>query len=188
MTSTQHLKEILAERENNSPISRQKILEWMSTDDWEALGALYHSITDRSFSSRIEPPLKPDEYQSFARLYFGRCLREDPQGKWINSRYSAGWDLVAWIANLWKADNQDTALAEWKSWLAEMYKQGDAELRTCLVTATLEHLFELRGMPNYFADWKADPSLADAHAQALEWVEHGGDSSLGEETGLDGRT
>lgn len=182
MTSAQHLEEILAERERSSPISRHKVLEWMSSHDQEALGALYHSITDGRFSSRIEPALSSDAYHSFARAYFGRCLREDPNGKWTNSRYSAGWDLVGWIAGLWKDRNaQDAALAEWKRWLAELYRQGDAELRTCLVTATLEHLFELPGMPNYFADWKADPSLADAHAQAMEWAHRGGESPLGKE-------
>jgi hypothetical protein len=123
-----------------------------------------------------------EDYQSFAREYFGRCLREDPKGAWINSRYSAGWDLVGWIASLWKDKSaHKVALDEWKSWLADMYKQGDADLRTCLVTATLEHLFEQRGMAKYFADWKADPILAEAHAQAVEWVSHGGESPLGKE-------
>jgi hypothetical protein len=60
-----------------------------------------------------------------------------------------------------------------------MYRNGDADLRTCLVTATFEHLFEQRGMPKYFADWKNDPVLAEAYTQAMDWIEHGGDSPLG---------
>jgi hypothetical protein len=182
MGSAPHLDEILAAREKTDPIPRDKVIAWMASSDQEALGALYHSITDRRFTSRIEPSLTFDDYQSFARAYFGRCLREDPKGTWISSRYSAGWDLVGWIASLWKDKNaHKVALAEWKSWLADMYRQADADLRTCLVTATLEHLFEQRGMPKYFADWKADPTLSEAYAQAVEWVEHGGESPLGKE-------
>lgn len=90
--------------------------------------------------------------------------------------------LAGWIASQWKDKNvHKVALAEWKDWLADMYRHGDADLRTCLVTATLEHLFEQRGMSKYFADWKADPTLAEAYAQATEWINHGGDSPLGKE-------
>jgi len=34
-------------------------------------------------------------------------------------------------------------------------------------------------MPKYFADWKNDPVLAEAYTQAMDWIEHGGDSPLG---------
>ena len=174
------LETLLAVRENPGSISNSDVLKWMGSSDMEVLGALYHTITDRRFSSRIDPPLSFDEYQSFARVYFGRCFRESPNGTWSDSRYSAGWDLVNWIVSLWK-DEHRRAVDEWKAWLGEMYKQGDEELRTCIVTATLEHLFEQRGMLKHFADWKADPVLAIAYDEAAEWVDRGGRSGPGSE-------
>lgn len=180
MKSAEHLAEILAEREETGRIPNSKAQEWMNADDPEALGALYHLLFDRRFTARIDPPLTFEDYQSFARAYFGRCLREDPKGAWVDSRYSAGWDLVGWIASLWKnREVHEAALADWKRWLAELYKGGDEDLRTCLVTATLEHLFEQPGLPEFFAEWKEDPLLAEAYGQAMEWVDHGGRSPLG---------
>jgi hypothetical protein len=182
MGGTNYLPAVLAERERTGSIPRDTVMEWMGSDDREVLGAVYHSITDKRFTSRIEPALTFEQYQAFAREYFGRCLRENPQGEWASSRYNAGWDLVGWIASLWKDRTaHGPALAEWKKWLAEMYRQGNADIRTCLVTATLEHLFEQRGMSKYFADWKTDPVLAEAYSQAMEWIEHGGKSPLGKD-------
>lgn len=181
-TANPDLDAIVAAREHSGPISRNDVVNWMRSGDIEVLGALYHLITDRRFSSRIEPPLSFDEYQSFARHYFGRCFREDPAGAWSNSRYSAGWDLVNWVASLWKDKQHRNAVDQWKQWLADMYKQGDDALRTCIVTATLEHLFEQRGIQKYFVDWTADPVLARAYGEAAEWVDHGGRTDLGSES------
>jgi len=58
---------------------------------------------------------------------------------------------------------------ELKKELAELYKKGDERLRICIVTATLEHLFERRDISQYFADWKNDPILKIAYSEAMEW-------------------
>lgn len=55
---------------------------------------------------------------------------------------------------------------------------SDPDLRTCLVNATLEHLFEDRDIAKYFKDWKNDPILAQAYADGMLWVEKGGVSPL----------
>jgi hypothetical protein len=109
--------------------------------------------------------------------YYERCLREDPGGEWSDSRYSAGWSLVNWMVGLWnQRPDWHQGLVEWKTWLAQQYRQGDESQRTCIVTATLEHLFEHRGLAALFADWKKDPVLGVAYREAMEWVEGGGRS------------
>lgn len=169
------LDEILAALKGIGPIPREQVRVWSGSEDLEALGALYHAVTEPSFCDRVTPPLTNDDVFPFLRAYLARCLREDRDGDWANSRYSAGWDLVGWI----KHDREDPELlAEWKAWLEPIYRDGTPEIRECLITATLEHAFEEPRIAAFFADWKSDPLLAEAYVQAVEWSERGGTSPL----------
>jgi len=163
--------EIMGGPEKSTFVSGDKVKAWMHTDDIEALGALYEFLTEKRFYSRVSPPLSFEDYHLFVVRYYERCLREDPEGQWCNSRYSAGWDLVNWFKGLWQDSYVPrSALWELKEWLARLYKQGDEKLRVCLITATLEHLFEDRSIAKYFADWRKDPELASAYDEALGYA------------------
>jgi hypothetical protein len=165
-------------------IERDTVLHWMEADDINVLGAVYHTIANPQYTAHIRPPLTLEQYRSFLMHYFGRCFREDPQGDWSSSRHVAGTDLVNWLVLIWKDHGQNpTVLEPWKTWLAELYRTGDEALRACIVRATLEHLFEQRGMRRVFADWKRDPTLRHAYEEAAEWVRHGGTSPLGKVRG-----
>jgi len=112
--------------------------------------------------------------------YFGRCLRENPDGEWSDSRYSAGGTLVNIFAGLWRDSSVPReALQELKAWLGGLYKEGSEEVRTCIVQATLEHLFEQKEIRDLFSDWMNDPVLAIAHSEASEWYQGGGSTPLG---------
>jgi hypothetical protein len=143
------------------------VRRWMVSEDLEVLGFAEATINDRRF--RIEPPLSQDEYLNFRKRYLARCFIENPDGEWSDSRYSAGWDLVRLILHLWDADSSQPALVDFKNWLARLYKQGDKTLQTCIVHATLEHVFERKPLRNFFSDWKRDPELAKAYEEACLW-------------------
>jgi hypothetical protein len=150
----------------------------LKSDDIEILGFTNALIDDARF--RIEPPFTPNEYKGFVTCYYGRCLKEDPDGEWSDSRYSAGATLVNIFASLWR----DSAvpreiLKELKDWLGRLYAEGDETLRTCIVTATLEHLFEQKDIREFFSDWKQHPVLTMAHKQGSEWYLGGGKTPLG---------
>ena len=154
------------------------IQRWTASDDIEILGFTYHLLSNRRF--RIEPPISLREYVEFMKRYYERCLRENPDGEWSDSSYSAGMDLV----NIFVAFFRDSAvprsvLADLKNWLAQLYKAGDSELRTCLINATLEHMFEQKEIREFFSDWKSDQMLAVAYEEASEWYKGGGTSPLG---------
>ena len=172
------LQEITAELTGESgsrPIARQRMLEWMRTDDIECMGALYSLIADHF--DRIQPALQFDEYLPFVLTYFERCLSEDPQSEWAETRYGAGHNIIGWFVWSWRDPGQRTStVGELKEWLASLYVAGDSEVRTCIVQATLEHLFENREVAEYFSDWKERPVLSTAYAEAMEWVEGGGRS------------
>ena len=176
MAHSSTLDEILSamdidvEHANISPISHEDVMRWMQTDDVEALGALYELLTESRYYSRVKPQLDFNEYFTFMKEYYERCFLENPDGDWSDSRYSAGWSLAAWFKGLWNDPKVPrSALAELKSWLAGLYKAGDQDLRTCLITATLEHLFENREIARYFSDWKKDDVLNAAYNNAMEW-------------------
>lgn len=154
------------------------IQRWMVSSDIEILGFASSMLSDGRF--RIEPAVSPGEYVGFVRHYLGRCLKEDPNGEWSDSRYSAGYDLVNIFAALWRdASVPRSELKDLKEWLAGLYKAGDADLRKCLIQASLEHLFEQKEIRQFFSDWRQDALLGAAYAEACEWYRRGGRTPLG---------
>lgn len=171
---------IAEETPPSRPVLKSRILELMNSDDIEVLGAVYRFVIDSRRSQVIRPSLQFEDYYRFMTHYYERCFREDPKGEWADSRYSAGWDLVNWFVSLWNDKGVPRSrIADLKSWLARLYREGDADLRTCLETATLEHLFEHKKIRKYFADWERDPILGAAFAGAMTWVQGGGGTPLG---------
>jgi hypothetical protein len=70
-------------------------------------------------------------------------------------------------------------LKELRNWLGQLYREGDKGVRTCIVNATLEHLFEQEEIRNFFSNWKNDDVLAVAHREASDWYLGGGKTPLG---------
>lgn len=154
------------------PIPLRAVEAWMASEDLELTGAVAELISDHRQYRRIVPPLEFQVYHRFFLKYYERCLREDPRGKWAHSLYSAGWDIVRWFTGLWDNPSiQRDVIVDLKSWLARLYVGSDDSIRTCLVTATLEHLFERPDLRQFFSDWKTDSALAVAFRQAAEWSE-----------------
>jgi hypothetical protein len=159
-------------------VALREIQRWMASEDIEILGFTQSLIHKRRF--HIEPPISLPDYIAFTKRYFERCLKEDPDGEWSDSRYSAGTDLVNIFAGLWRDSSVPrTVLADLKNWLGQLYKEADSEIRICIVNATLEHLFEQKDIRKFFSDWQGDDLLAVAHREASEWYKGGGTSPLG---------
>lgn len=159
-------------------ISGDVFRQWTASEDMEVLGFVYSTLGDNKF--RVEPELSLDEYLKFVRNYYERCFFENPDGDWSDSRYSAGWDLVNVLAFHWDSSEVPRSVMEdWKRWLADIYKRGPEEVRTCIINATLEHLLEKGSLRKFFADWVRDPVLKMAYEQALLWYAGGGRTKLG---------
>jgi hypothetical protein len=154
------------------------IQRWIASDDIEILGLTHGLLSDRRF--RVDPGISLDEYVRFTKHYYGRCYRENPEGDWSSSRYEAGGELVNLFASLWRDPSVPRpVLGDLKDWLGNLYKEGNPELQTCIVQATLEHLFEQEPIRALFSDWLNDEVLAVAHAEASEWYKGGGSTPLG---------
>jgi hypothetical protein len=168
------------EHQVSGEVAKERVLEWTRSADIDVLGLLYGYVSNPSYSTRVAPPLSAAEFVTFMLRYFERCFKENPESKFADSRYEAGWDLVGNFIGLWRAES--TARDECtriKAWLAEQYRVGDEEVRRCIVDATLEHLFENREIADYFGDWRQQQSLKRAYDEAMEWSAKGGRSPLG---------
>lgn len=169
----------LPENPKFGSIAKVRVLDWMRSNDTEALGALYTFLMKRANADRVEPKLSFAEHKAFVLPYFQRCLLDDPQGEWAHSRYRAAWDLASWFGAIWKDPRVDKAeLLSVKRWLADVYINSNEVVRRCIVNGTLEHVFENKQIADYFSDWKTDPILLQAYRAAMNWTEKGGDSGL----------
>lgn len=167
---------------NTDVVALTDIRRWICSEDIETLGFTHGILHDARF--RIEPPISVEEYVRFTMKYYERCLRENPDGEWSSSSYIAGGELVNIFGSLWRDSSVPrTILEDLKVWLAELYCDGDPNLRTCLVQATLEHLFEQEPIRKFFSDWKDDKILGVAHREASDWYLGGGSSPLGKTPG-----
>jgi len=177
--------DMLWNRPNNSEWSPKiKVIpgalfrQWMSIEDIEVLGFVYSTLGNHRF--QLDPGLSLDEYLRFVRHYYERCFIENPDGEWLDSRYSAGWDLVNVLASHWEnPDVPRSVMEDWKRWLGEIYKRSSEEVRICIINATLEHLLEKGVFRKFFSDWIQDPVLRKAYEEALLWYEGGGRTELG---------
>jgi hypothetical protein len=72
----------------------------MTVSEIEAQGAVFGILTEPRLLSCIQPSISWVESLDYIRAYFERRLLEDPDGKWSDSRYSAGWAIVNWFSRL----------------------------------------------------------------------------------------
>lgn len=159
-------------------VALSDIQRWMQSSDIETLAFTHNLLSEKRF--RVEPAISISEYVGFTKHYYERCIRENPDGEWSVPRYIAGGELVNIFASLWMDSSVPrSVLEDLKVWLAHLYREGDSEIRTCVVQATLEHLFEQQQIREFFDDWLNDEVLAVAHAEASEWYKGGGSSPLG---------
>jgi hypothetical protein len=111
-------------------VALSDVQRWAASGDIEILGFTYAMLSNRRF--RIEPPITLDGYVSFLKHYIGRCLRENPDGEWSDSRHSAGTDLVNIFAGLWRDESVPRLiLKDLKAWIEAAYKEGDEDFRQC---------------------------------------------------------
>jgi hypothetical protein len=162
----------LMAKHTENPLSGQSVRQWMNCSELEVMGAVFKLLHKPEHYNRIEPPLAFEDYQEFHLTYYERCLRENPDGVWCDSRYLAAHSLVAWFKGLWN-DNAvpRDALRQLKSLLACLCRDGDEKLRVAVITGALEHLFNDRTIVRFFADWKDDAQLKAAYFEALGYAD-----------------
>ena len=147
-------------------------------------------LLEAEYCKRIAPRLLLEDTFNFLISFFEQCIEKDPKDstfqlcieedptiikelkykEYLFSRYEAGWAVTNWFLCLWDDDQVPlSALQTLKDWIANVYLKGDEKIRTCIITAILEHLFEHNKVRSFFGDWKKDPNLKSAYLEAKEF-------------------
>jgi hypothetical protein len=150
-----------ANTSDRSIVGRELVRQWMREKDCEVMGALYCLLMNPSICGRIEPPLTRAEVFEYLKKYYRMCIREDPRGQWVSSRYEAGWDLAKYLRICLTAKDRSFLEArELASLLQELYEGGGREIRSCIETAVLEHVMHESCAREVFWAWWEKPGLA----------------------------
>jgi hypothetical protein len=159
-------------------IGEPDLRRWMRAGDLETQGAVV-ALLDQ-YQRLLTAPPPQNETVDFYLDYFRRCIEENPVGEYAASRYLAAHALVNWYRAM-RDDPQvpRTVLARARRMLREVYEAGGPEVRECIVTGTLEHLFEDEAMREEFAEWQRHPHLREAYERALEWSRGRGHQGVG---------
>lgn len=160
----------LPQKPNDDPIPRKNVLRWMKSKELEVLGVIDSYISSSKYNHRIDPPLELGDIISFKKRYLSRCLIEGQESDWISGRYEAAWEIAAFFSSLWSDSNVSRDVVnDLKKWLGHQYAQAAPDIRVSIVNGTLEHLFEVPEIANYFSDWKDIPDLCSAYLDAKKW-------------------
>ncbi|PYV54963.1 MAG: hypothetical protein DMG91_13315 [Acidobacteria bacterium] len=163
---------IAMDEQREGSIPKVDLIEGISGDDPELAGAVYDIITTDRLKKRIEPPLADEELENLLMPYFERCILTDPKGEWTLTRYSAAWEAQGCMLKGWDNDGGSSkSFARWKKWMERLYRAGDEAIKRAIVDGILEHLFEKKGLRQFFADWKADSELKTAYEEAQLWAD-----------------
>lgn len=98
-------------------ISLDDVRFWLSSDNLELQGALNYYLGKQSFFTRIAPPLPKIEALEFILAYSARCLRENPNTDWTDSRYEACRGVVVLFRHYWELE-ESRQLDRIKQWIA----------------------------------------------------------------------
>jgi len=164
--------------QDSRPIKDVDVRRWMKETDSEVRGATCSLLMESRHANRITPPLHFDEVFDWASRYYEWCLRTDPQGEWVDTRWTAASDTASWFIVLWDEGRDRSYLDQMKALLADLYVKGSPDLRDALEHGCLEHLFERRDIREFFGSWKRHPQLVIAYEEASRWSRNDGKSPL----------
>jgi hypothetical protein len=166
--SLQEIEDILQKSE---PISLSQIKQWIHSSDLEIQAIAYYILTSPRLVQRITPSPSPNEAYTDCITYLLQAIVKNKDGQWANTRYEAGANLVQLFQWHWNAMGRPQSLVkEIETQLKELYKAGDPEVKLCVITAILEHLFLENEITNVFVTWMDDPELRSGYEEALGYA------------------
>ena len=174
------IRQLQMREDDSSAIPESQVRRWMLSNDPEVLGATYSLLMNAKLTERIIPSLSLDEVFAFILRYYELCLKNNPQGEWVDDRFTAGCEFVRVFVSFWDERRDEKYFGEMKSLLSRLYLEGPAELKDSIEQAIVEHLFERSDIQQFFSDWRDNPQLRPAYDAGKLWAEGGGTSPLTE--------
>ncbi len=154
--------------ESREMIPKSFIKSLVDSEDIEMQGIAYR-IFDQ-FPFLIGYKYTKSEYVDFMILFLRRCLLENPDGDFSESRYIAAHSIVSIYRALTKdGPKNNSELAKIRDMLKKVYCDSSEDVKTVVINGVLEHLFLEISIRMEFEDWKHDKCLRPAYSQAIEY-------------------
>ena len=115
------------DKTDSSAIPKSNVIQWIASDDPEVMGAAYQLLVDATLANRIAPTPSFDEIFEFFLRYYEFCLRRDPQGEWVDNRFTAGCELVRVFVSYWNKGIDEKYFVSMKSLLRRLYLEGSPD-------------------------------------------------------------
>lgn len=154
-------------------IKKTRVLAWFESSDRNVLGAATDAILKNW--DYIQPSLTQRDLGGVPMKNFLVSLDGDNDELSVYAytcheaaRVFCDWTLEAYSESSGQMAEEHVRVA--KQLLAEKYRAGDERQRNCIVAGALEHIFEIEEMRGFFADWKNDPTLANAYKESEAWA------------------
>jgi len=168
-----YIVEVLDALQDSEPIPRDRVMEWMKSENSDVIGAAIFLCSQEP--ALIEPNLTGADVKVMVFRTFEVAIRGrgEETTRFSLSCFDAARQLVDWARERLEASVYDESarpqLSEMAKFLEEKYRAGAPEVRECIVTGALEHLFEVLDLRGLFTDWETDTALSDAYAAARAW-------------------
>src|SRR5580658_928614 len=151
--------------------SWSEVSSWIESGDIELAGAAFEALMSRN------PIVDGDVDHASAERFLVRYLvaalegRADSAEVFPIQRHIAGHELAR-IYKHWRSRTRaPDVLKHARDELVRLYVGGDAAQKRRVVDGALEHIFESLPCRADFEAWKAEPALAKAIEEAVEWAE-----------------
>jgi len=144
-----------------------QVQEWMKSDDIEVLGAVFELMNGPDHHRRITPHPVLDDYLDFNLKYYARCIQDDPEGEWCDSRYLACHSFTNWLKHLWRDEGVERQVIwRMKEFVEGIYLAGGSEIKEAVILGMLEHLLGEKEYRDLFADWETREEFSSAFRDA----------------------
>lgn len=142
-------------------VSLLNLEQWARDDNISNLGKLYYFMSTTTCTKFSEDKLFADVSSTFLQNYYLRCIKENPDDEWADSRYTAAWDCAGWFMKL-HAENKLKILNDFTERLSVLYKSSDYKTKEAVINGFLEHVLRKKSTHRYFRGWKRDQTLFKA--------------------------
>lgn len=173
MTDLEEIENILFNKEYDSTINKNKIYDWMNSNDMEVRCALTSLLNNNHYSRKIKPSIDFEEYYIFMFEFYSDCMRKNFDGKWCDSPYISAHDLNSFIMTNWFSENlPNNKIKKFRNYIVKrleyLCKNADDSLKDVLVNGLLEHLLENKKIRTHFISWKENKVLMDFYECAID--------------------
>jgi hypothetical protein len=165
--------EVLTFRAHPERLKKKRLQRWLESTEPNVIGAAVDAAL-RHWEF-VEPALTRREVGDLLMKNFDVSLANGGEkvSTYAYNCHEAAKEFYRWVIASHSAlpDREaEECLRVAKTFLEQKYRAGGEGQRNCIIAGAIEHLFEVDGLQEFFADWKNDADLSSAYVKANEWA------------------